>query len=77
MNEPTHIYILQGTNWHEGKYILAVCATLDEAQAIKDYGDETDMPVYGYSYGYVETSIRSLPIGYRDNLLPKELPCTK
>jgi hypothetical protein len=75
MNEPTHIHILQGTNWQGGRYILAVCATREEALALKDYGDETDMPHYGYCYGYEKVYIRSLPIGYRDNLLPKELPC--
>jgi hypothetical protein len=74
MNEPTHIHILQAQS-HNANYILAVCATLEEAQALKDYGEETDMPHYGYCYGYERVYIRSLPIGYRDNLLPKELPC--
>lgn len=77
MSKPTQIHILQGVHWHGGKYILAVCATLEEAQAIKDYGDQNDTHPYGYSYGYDETLICSLPIGYRDNLLPKELPCTQ
>lgn len=74
MNEPTHIHVLQGIHLGWAR-LLAVCATIEEAQALKDYGDKTDMPVYGYSYGYDSLSIRSLPIGYRDNLLPRELPC--
>lgn len=74
MNEPTHIHILQAQ--HRGaNYILAVCSTIEEAQALKEFGEEIDHPHYGHSYGYDHLSIRSLPIGYRDNLLPKELPC--